>query len=240
MNDFYGRQTPEFGQPRWHILAVMLMLALSGCTSVGDALISVIPTRDMGPYKIDPVYDQAAKALRPEPGKGLLYVILDTRRDDCGYLDVWLGDDGMGRVFEQEYLYIPAEPGPAILKMQGTRVDWRARKQFFVTTTAPIAIHADQTSFIVIEPTRDRRCVYKNVSLTELSEASGRALLEQRLLSKLNDHGFFERGMKLTNDATVLKRIDSCGGREIAAEPFGDGPNPYYCLYEEKEVLRED
>lgn len=215
------------------------MLSASGCASIGDAIISTLPGRDAPEYPVDPIHDEAAKALEPEPGQGLIYLILETRRDDCGYLDVWLGDEGLGRVFEQDYLYAPAAPGVAQLKLQDVRADWRARRQFFYTTTVQIEIRADETTYIVVSPTRDRPCHYRDLEVAEYPTPTGRALLEQRELSRLNAHGFFERGMKLTGGSTVLTQRDYCGGRSIAAAQFGDLPNPYYCLYEEKELTRE-
>ena len=213
---------------------------LTACVTVGDALLSVIPGPRATEYKVDPKYDAAAKALTPEPGQSLVYVILDTQRDKCGYVDVWVGEKGLGRVFEQEYLYASVTPGSAELKLRDTRADWKARQNIIFTTTAPIELQPDAITYLVIRPKRDRPCLYKDLNVWQLPAASGRALLEQRLLSKSNTEGFFARGMKLTGGATVVTQRDYCDGRTIAAAHFGDLPNPWYCRYAEKPLLYEE
>ncbi|MEL7297768.1 MAG: hypothetical protein AAGJ86_08895 [Pseudomonadota bacterium] len=97
---------------------------LCGCASVGDAIVAALPSRDHDDFKVAPEHDQGAKALRPESGRSLLFVILDTRKNKCGSLDTWLEDYEVGRLFEQEYVYIPFDAGGHVLTLQGSRVDW--------------------------------------------------------------------------------------------------------------------
>ncbi|MEL7297769.1 MAG: hypothetical protein AAGJ86_08900 [Pseudomonadota bacterium] len=95
----------------------------------------------------------------------------------------------------------------------------------------------DQTHYIVVRPERGKRCTYRDLVVFEVPEAEAGVVMQERTLSRLNQHGTLERGMKVIGEFTEKGREDACNGRLMAAAPFDDGLYPRHCTYESKPLL---
>ena len=208
-----------------------VVIALAAC----DTMLRMIPMRELGPPPINPEFDAAAKAFEPEPGQSLLYVILDTQ-GKCDSADIWLNDVDIGRIFAEQYLYAPTAPGVMALKIQDYRITRKPDRHAFHTIRVNFGIEPDETRYIMLTGSYSEPCHFDQLRVKELSAKAGRALLSKTVLSRLNRHGFFERGMQ-TKSGTLPIKKDQCDGRLIADSNF---TVPVACDYETQRLTEPD
>ncbi|MEM7283476.1 MAG: hypothetical protein AAF438_17805 [Pseudomonadota bacterium] len=207
---------------------IVVLVCLSGC----EAMLRFIPQRSLGPSPINPEFDAAAKAIEPEAGQSLLYVILEETKGDCASADVWLNGLEIGRVFLGEYLYAPTSVGQKVLKIQDYRIDRKTDRHSYHTILAEFTLVSGETSYLSLKPKRSEPCHLEKITVTGLSSQAGKALLSNTVLSRLNRHGFFERGMK-TKSGTLPNKKDSCDGRLMADSNF---TIPVACDYRTQKI----
>lgn len=223
---------------RQYLTSVLLVTVIVGCADLGDAIISAAPFPYRGPDLSVPArYDNAARTSVPKAGVVPIFVTVEGVKEGCGFFDVWIDDDSVGRVFGNTYVYDYAKPGQKVLRLEDHRLfeDKGARH----VNTALVQFFADEDSRTIIQlrPKLDDQCHYSGVDAYRADSGNLETALEGKWLSYGNAYDFPERhAEQFGGEGREWGDYKWCRGEDMAYE-HNTGRFAKFCTYEEKPLL---
>lgn len=215
-----------------------------GCESVGNAIISSVPTLTKDPpLPIEKKFEIQALEMEPGPNRSIIYAYTEGKLNGCAGVDYWMDDIYIGRVLSSTYIYYPANPGSYTIKLQDDRINKSRREIDRHTTSFKLKVEPGKKYFIHLYPVM-KKCSLKKISAIKVYETQGQLAFDfpgKRTLSRLNEFDAKERGMwntKIDGKRTLVNQFekeDKCNGRETPnIRPL---PNLIYkCSYERLDI----
>ena len=220
-------------------LAYMLFVSvITGCAELGDAILSVVPSREFGvDLSVPAKYDNAAKMSGPKDGLVPIFVAVEGVKEGCGFFDVWVDDDPVGRVFGNTFVYDYAEPGQKLLRLEDHRLFEDKGARHVNTAFVRFSANEGLSTIIRLRPILDDQCHYSGVDVYQADGGNLEAVLEGKWLSYSNAFDFAERhAEKFGGEGREWGDYKWCRGEDMAYE-HNTGRYAKFCTYEDKPLL---